>query len=119
MQKKLSMSLILNKLFSMDPALSFNTFSSPGSLILPLFMHWRNDHFVQAPACNRLITLEISFLQPGEVHLSHLVLRMAGLQQGSSRSLAALIGQEEIDLSWMGTVWAFVPGKMLREHLST
>lgn len=39
------------------------------------------------------------------IHASHLVLIMAGLQQGSVSSFTVLIGQKATDLSWMGIAW--------------
>lgn len=61
------------------------------------------DRVVQAPASNRLITFGISSFPLGKVHLTHLVLSPAGLQQGSSSSWPVLIGQKEVDSLRLGT----------------
>lgn len=71
-------------------------------------MRRRKCRFVQAPAFNRLITFGISSFPRRKVHLSHLALSTAGLQQGRRSSFPVLIGQKEIDLSWMEFIQAFV-----------
>lgn len=89
----------------MGIALGCNTFSSPRSLILAFFMHRRKQPFLQAPACNRLVTSEMRLITFGPSHLGHLVLIRAGLQQRRGSRFTVLIGQKATDLSWMGIAW--------------
>lgn len=82
------------------------------------FRHRRKQHFVLAPAFNRLIIFGIS--TPARfINLSHLVLIMAGLQQGSGSSFPARVGQKAVGLSWMGHAWTSLSRRMLRVHLCT
>lgn len=105
----LSMSLVNKRYQHMHIALDCNTFSFPSLLISALFMHRKKHRFVRAPAFNRLITFGISSFPPGK--FTWVILcsaRLACSKEVVPSSFTVLIGQKEIDLSWMGIIQVFL-----------